>query len=1186
MRYDAVIFDVDGVLTRTAAVHEAAWKATLDEVLRQRGVSEPFTHEEYLIHVDGRPRLEGLRAFLQSRGLTLDDAEIQQIAEDKNGRFLELLEDQGVEIHHDAVNQARTWKRQGLGIAFVSASRNAGRVLAAAGIDTLPDLRLDGQTAIDQGIPDKRAMFLEAARRLQVEPARAVVIEDASSGVAAARDGGFGLVVGLDRYQHGPALLAAGAHRVVEWLDELVGIGDPGTLRISELPSALDLGYVDVRLGNRRPMVFVQQDLLDDLQPLVDLVESVPVGVLIPQGAPPLADFATFAVDKQLPRRVLSVSETEDAVPVVLANGNQELLFRDLKYQAVLILVDTRPHPTHADLRLDSPAEVQTFLKALKRWVAERTTPGWSLRYDRYVPEQERLREALCTLGNGVFATRGAAEEAHASEVHYPGTYLAGGFDRIITEVAGEVLEHEDLVNWPSWIGLTFRPFGGEWLSLDTFEVLSFLQELDLRRGLLRRHFRVRDREGRVTRLTARRIVSMDDVHVGAISWKLTPENWSGPITVRASLDGTVRNAGVPRYLRLRGEHLIPEETGADADSTWLVARSRHSRIRMAQCARTRMNGTEHDDQITRSVRQHTDRVDELLQARAVEGRPIVIERVVSIFTSLDHAVSEPLTDAREHLATLPDLTRLTRAHERRWAGLWRRCDLRLTQSRAHDEERVGCILRLHLFHLLQVLSPHIADRDVGMPARGLHGEAYRGHVFWDEVFVFPFLNYTLPSLTRELLMYRWRRLPAARRLAGSQGRPGACYPWQSGSTGREESAVLHLNPRSGRWLPDHTHLQRHINAAIVYNTWKYFESTGDHEFLSTWGAEMVLEIARYLASLAEWDAALGRYRIRGVVGPDEFHTWMPGRDGPGLDDNAYTNVMTAWCLGTAERVLDELGDERRHELLDSLGLDERDRAHWQDVAHNLRVPFLDDNERVIAQFDGWDELEELDWEGLRARYGDIQRLDRLLEAEGDSIDRHKAIKQADVNMLFFLFSAQELTDQLRRMGYRFEAAWIPENVSYYERRTSHGSTLSRVVSAWVLARSDRPRAYAFLLEALRSDVADVQGGTTAEGIHLGAMAGTVDLVHRGFTGAVIRDGILWLAPSLPDEITSLQARFRVRAAWLDVTVTHEVLEVAFRTGAATSARVGVGGRVYELPRGSSRRFALKPSARRPGPIT
>src|SRR5690606_32423928 len=201
-------------------------------------------------------------------------------------------------------------------------------------------------------------------------------------------------------------------------------------------------------------------------------------------------------------------------------------------------------------------------------------------------------------------------------------------------------------------------------------------------------------------------------------------------------------------------------------------------------------------------------------------GEPVTIEKVVALYSGRDHAISEPALAAEQTVRDAPRFERLEASHTMRWSHLWRRCDVVL-----EGDVRTQMILRLHIFHLLQTVSPHSDDLDVGVPARGLHGEAYRGHVFWDELFIFPFLNWRIPEITRRLLRYRFRRRNAARRLAHARGLRGALYPWKSGSDGREETQQLHLNPKSGRWLPDNTHLQWHVNSAIAYNVWRYYRS-------------------------------------------------------------------------------------------------------------------------------------------------------------------------------------------------------------------------------------------------------------------------------------------------------------------------------------------------------------------------
>ena len=203
-------------------------------------------------------------------------------------------------------------------------------------------------------------------------------------------------------------------------------------------------------------------------------------------------------------------------------------------------------------------------------------------------------------------------------------------------------------------------------------------------------------------------------------------------------------------------------------------------------------------------------------------------------------------------------------------------------------------------FHLLQAVSPNSNGLDVGVPARAWTGEAYQGHIFWDELFIFPPLNHRMPEITRSLLMYRYRRLGEARAAAESAGFRGAMFPWQSGSDGQEQTQQFNLNPRSERWVPDNSYRQRHVGSAIAYNVWQYYQVTGDLAFLSAHGAEMLLEIARFWASIASYDHDTDRYEIRGVMGPDEYHDGYPDRDEPGLDNNAYTNVMAAWVLARA----------------------------------------------------------------------------------------------------------------------------------------------------------------------------------------------------------------------------------------------------------------------------------------------
>ena len=789
----------------------------------------------------------------------------------------------------------------------------------------------------------------------------------------------------------------------------------------------------------------------------------------------------------------------------------------------------------------------------------------WSLIYENFRPELEGLREALCTLGNGYFCTRGASAQVEADGVHYPGTYLAGCYNRLKTHIAGEIIENEDLVNMPNWLPLTFRVQEGGWFDIQDVEIMSYRQELDMKRGMLLRNIRFRDEQGRKTRMEERRLVHMGAPHLAGLEIAVVPENWSGRIEVRSALDGRVVNAGVERYRGLNNKHLKPLGTAVIGEELiYLKAQTVQSQVRIAQAARTRIFRDGEPVRVERRIIEDADYIAQEFAIDVAEGSRVSVEKVISLFTSRNPAVSECGLAAREAVTHADSFHNLVKSHAMAWAHLWRRFNVEFEHADPAEGDTTERILRLHVFHLLQTTSTNTMDIDVGVPSRGWHGEAYRGHILWDELFIFPLLNLRLPAITHALLMYRHRRLDAARRMASEAGYRGAMYPWQSGSDGREESQKIHLNPKSGRWIPDNTRLQRHVNAAIAYNIWQFYQVTDDREFLSFYGAEMVLEIARFWASKATYNADLDRYEILRVMGPDEFHDAYPESDEAGLNNNAYTNVMATWVLCRACEILDDhLPEDRVWELCETIDLQREEIDLWREISRKMRIVFHDDG--IISQFEGYGELEEFDWRRYREKYGNIQRLDRILEAEGDSVNRYKASKQADVLMLFYLFSAEELKEIFDRLGYPFEKETIPKNIDYYVTRTSYGSTLSFVVHAWVLSRLDRVRSWRLFKDALEVDVGDIQGGTTAEGIHLGATASTVDLMKRGYTGIEPRGDVLWFNPRLPEELKRLQMQIRYRGHTLDLDITSSKLKVSALRTSEKPIKIGLKGKTYHL---------------------
>ncbi len=793
----------------------------------------------------------------------------------------------------------------------------------------------------------------------------------------------------------------------------------------------------------------------------------------------------------------------------------------------------------------------------------------WTLEFDAYDPAEETLRETLCTVGNGRMASRGAApEHAIVEGRHYPGTYVAGLYNRLTDEVDGRTIENESMVNLPNWLSFTFRIGEGPWFSIDETEILHYRQALEMDRGILVREARFRDPHGRESSLTQRRLVSMASPHVAALETTLRAENWDGKVTFRSLIDGRVENRNVERYRDLRGDHLeIVDAWMNRGDRPMLRARTTQSRIEIVTGARHRIWMDDARVDFARRAVIEDRAVGEELTVMVMPEAAVRVEKVICLVTSRDDAISEPGVETAEELEHAPDFVDLEPEHARCWLSLWRRFDVDI-----EAEPRMRQITNLHIFHLLQVASPNIIDIDAGIPARGLHGEAYRGHVFWDELFVFPVLHVRSPEVARSLLRYRYRRLPAARRAALAAGYDGAMFPWQSGSDGREETQQIHLNPRSGRWFDDHSHLQRHINIAIAYNVLQYLRFTHDVEFLSEFGAELLVEIARFWASAAEHDKIDDRYQITGVMGPDEFHDHDPHWDGAGLRNNAYTNVMVSWLFAAIPEALQPLPEHQRESLFERIGLDQTEMALWDEISRKLVVPFHD--EGIISQFQGYEQLEELDWTLYQERYGNIERLDRILESEGDSVSRYKASKQADVLMLFYLLTYEELVEVFARLGVVFDEDMLARNIDYYLERTSHGSTLSRLVHSWVLARSDRQRSVELFRQALESDISDIQGGTTTEGIHLGAMAGTVDMLLRGYSGmSAGADGVLRFKPGLDPELGRLDYCIYYDRRWLYVSVAGEDITLTSEITSRPPVEVECRGWRVTLASGMTTRF-------------
>jgi len=1023
--FEAVIFDLDGVITKTANVHSRAWKKMFDDYLRFREETKgesfkEFTSEDYLHYVDGKPRYDGVKSFLDSRHITLpfgtpdDDPEQETVCglgNRKNVAFNEVLKNVGVEAYPSTVKLLEQLKKDGVRIGVASSSKNAEGVLKAAGLIDFIETRVDGVVSAEIGLNGKPApdIFVTAAKNLGVEPHKAIVVEDATSGVQAGKNGNFGLVLGLAREDNIQALKANGADIVVEDLEEIT---------------------------------------LNDIN--------------------------------------------------------------------------------------------HWFEKGIEE-------DNWKLKFNDYDPAKEKSREALLTIGNGFFGTRGAMEETSSGEFNYPGTYIAGMYNRLVTPISGRDIENEDFVNVPNWLKINFKIDDENWFNPNESLINSIHRELDFRNGLLSKTMIVTDTEGRQTKIESCRMASMSNMHLAAIKYKITPLNYSGAMSFCSSLDGTHKNEGVKRYNSLNQQHLEAVKQGGEGNVSFLKVKTTQSNIEIVEAAKLQFRVDGIDQSVEYGVSTDDGIVYTMIDYEATEGETIEIEKLVGIHTS-QFDEKNILTQALWDVENINSFDELLIDSTKAWEDTWKKADIEIGGDRISQK-----LLRMHIYHLMVSASPQNVHLDASMTARGLHGEAYRGHIFWDELFILPFYDIHFPEVARSILMYRYRRLDKARTYAKDHGYKGAMFPWQSGSDGREETQVLHLNPVSGEWGEDHSSMQRHVSLAVAYNTWQYFHITDDIHFIEKYGAEMFLEICRFWASKAEKDSQTGTYSINGVMGPDEFHEMYPDADEGGLKDNAYTNIMVSWMLGIVPVMLSKMSDASHKEVFSKISLTQEELKLWKEISKNLHLVISD--EGIISQYDGYFNLKELDWDYYREKYGNIYRMDRLLKAEGKSADDYKVAKQADTLMTFYNFNKEKVDQILDDLGYNLPADYLSKNLDYYLARTSHGSTLSRVVHAQLAdIAGDEALSWKLYSDALSSDYNDIQGGTTAEGIHAGVMAGTVMIAISTYAGVDLRGDVLSIDPTLPKQWKHMKFRLKFKNVQYTVTVTPG--KVAIFADADTQVKV------------------------------
>ncbi|MGE5358752.1 MAG: glycoside hydrolase family 65 protein [Bacteroidales bacterium] len=710
----------------------------------------------------------------------------------------------------------------------------------------------------------------------------------------------------------------------------------------------------------------------------------------------------------------------------------------------------------------------------------------WTIEDDGFALAREHEVESVLATGNGLLGIR--ASVAEGCSLSDPATFVAGVYDVEPTwnGIPGLLV----LADWTD-LGISVE---GTPLSLESGEMVEHRRVLDLRHAVLWRDWVHRDADGRVTRVRALRFASLADRNLAVQRVVVTPDNYTGIIRLDSRLAFAAarirRWSTAPTSLPRPTMRVLSSDGQPDSVVSGAQTATTGRTVRFAIATAVNADGRD----IGRPRRSDDGKdVRETWECGARLGEPIeftrflVVDRERSADQPTSTSDSGPTSVVRQvQAAEQRGWEDAAARHAAAWDERWDDCDVQVQGD--DDAQRA---LRFAMYHLVAAANPE--DPHVSVGARALTGEAYRGHVFWDtEIYLLPFYTYTYPAAARSLLQYRHVTLPGARRKAEAMGYRGALYAWESTDTGDETTPTSALTPTGEvvRILTGEE--EHHISGDVAYAAWQYWQVSGDDEFFVRYGAELILETARFWASRGRIESD-GCYHIRRVIGPDEYHET--------IDDDAFTNVMARWNLvrgaETAAIMADRWPDAWQA-LRTSIGVSAEEIARWREVADAMKTGF-DRRTSLFEQFDGYFGLEDLSLAAFEPRTAPI---DIILQR--DRLQKSKIIKQADVVALSAL-----LWDEFPRHVHE-------SNFRYYEPRTAHGSSLSPALHAMIAARlGDDVLFHRFFRQAAEIDLANNMGNA-AGGVHIAALGGLWLAAVLGVGGLRAREDGLVLDPHLP----------------------------------------------------------------------
>jgi trehalose/maltose hydrolase-like predicted phosphorylase len=734
---------------------------------------------------------------------------------------------------------------------------------------------------------------------------------------------------------------------------------------------------------------------------------------------------------------------------------------------------------------------------------------GWVLGHEGYDVLTENAVESRFALGNGFMGMRASRPYSRGPTwvswlgyirwASWPRCYVAGLFDRPNTLPPVPALV--PVANWSHIrIVLDDKPQ----LLLDG-EFLSSMRSLDLRRGLHLGEISYRAHAGITLTGSELRLVSLADRAVGLqLGW--------------FSLDRDGVEVMLEADFAMAGMGMEPLQLDRDV-CAWRTEGSGKS-VAMAGSATLRADGKPLVPERSFSLRW-------TWRWRSVAGQVLELDRLVAVARS-DSLADDPAPVAVDALARSRPIgwRRVMAAHEAAWRKRWEVSDVII-----EGDDQVQEALRFAVYHLTSAANPE--DERVSVGARGLTGDAYFGHVFWDtEIYLLPFYTAAWPEAARAMLMYRYHTLGGARAKADAMGFKGAFYAWESADTGEETTPERVVGPH-GEMIDILTgRMEQHISADIAYAVWQYWRATGDDAFFVDAGAEILLETARFWASRAALEAD-GKRHIRHVIGPDEYHE--------DVDDSAFTNVMARWNIARGLETIDLLRTgwpERAAALCKRLALHEAELADWRDAIECI-VTGLDPVTGLYEQFAGYHKLEPIDL----SLYVDRKvPIDVVIGRE--RTQRSQVVKQADVVALLAL-----LPDE-------FPGAAAKANFRHYEPRCVHGSSLSAGIHALVAARlGETETALRYLRQAAAADLE--LDPNSAGGIRIAGLGGLWQAIVLGFAGLGLDGDTLTVTPRLPSKWPSMSFTVLWRGRPVQIRIAGEKVRVSIADGQPMPIRIG-----------------------------